>query len=175
MKKIFVFALLLLTGCSFPIIPLNYSAGSTKIVDGSFKIGEFEYTPMKSHLLMPNVVKIGVLWKPTFDKNIDKYFKDALFVESRYMGVDVNSSNTVVSGKINTMSGESAGGDINFNMDVSYMVKIDGKECYNKPHKSTSEVVSPDTITNSMDKATRLNIEKVFSDSEFINCISVKK
>jgi hypothetical protein len=160
-------------GCANTPITLNYSPSSIKTVNGSLNVGDFEYLPSKDNKILPNQVRNTAASELFFEKNIDQYFEEALFKELRFVGINLNKSKTVVSGQIIEFFIDDLGFSIDWVLEVNYIVKRnDGKAiCFNKTYrieKTTQKFAAPLGVYNEIIK---LNIEQMFNDKEFVNCI----
>ncbi len=168
---------LLLGGCASTPLTLNYAPSSTKSVDGELKVGDFEYLPAKneSDPVQPNQIRNTAMGNVIFEKNIDEYFETALFTESRFVGINVKNSNTIVSGQIREFLIDDLGYSIDWVLDVDYLVKREGDQeyCYSENHKIEKHTAKFGDVFGTLNEIMKLNIEEAFDDHEFVNCISV--
>ncbi|ACS79570.1 hypothetical protein [Maridesulfovibrio salexigens] len=171
---VILFVLSSLVGCSSKPIVLDYSPSSTMTVDGNFKVGDFSYLPAENdHAIKPNQIKNTALGSILFEKNIDKYFEDALFTEARFVGVDMKKNENVVSGEIKEFLIDDIGFSVDWRLDVNYVVqKQDGLgQCYNKSHLVTKSTSKFANAFGTIREIIKLNIEQLFADPEFVKCI----
>lgn len=166
-----VFLVVFFAGCS-PKFPISYSPSSTMILKGEVNIGDFEYLPIQKFKVKENQVRnkapIGSI---LFEKNIDQYFRDALFNESRLVGISINSDKNILTGQINDFLIDEIGFSIDWTLDVKYDLKKDGILCFSKV-----KVVSRNTEKFvggfiSLNEVIKLNIEELFKDEDFRKCI----
>ena len=174
---IIIISSLLLGGCAGAPIMLNYAPSSTKSVEGALKVGDFEYLPAKNNSeLKPNQIRNTALGEILLEKNIDEYFKTALFTESRFVGIKVNKSKNVVSGQIKEFLIDDLGYSIDWTLEVNFVVNNGGSAgtCYNKTHKIEKNTAKFANAFGTLNEVMKLNIEEAFNDKDFVRCISNK-
>jgi len=164
---------LALGACATPPIVINYAPSSTMTVEGAMEVGNFKYLPGEKPEVKPNQIRNTAMGEIVFEKNIDEYFKTALFVESRFVGIKVKKSDTVVSGEINDFLIDDLGYSVDWKLDVHYLVKKNGATeiCFDKTkliEKNTSKFVN---VFGSLNEIMKLNVEQLFSDKDFLACI----
>jgi uncharacterized lipoprotein len=74
---ILVVVALSLGGCA--PISLNYSPSSAMTASGSFSVSDFKYMPAIEGKVKPDQIKNTALGSFIVDKNIDVFFKEAVF------------------------------------------------------------------------------------------------
>lgn len=171
---IIILSTLLFGGCANAPIVLNYSPSSTKTVNGAFGVGDFEYLPSNnSNQIQPNQIRNTAADSLIFEKNVAEYFEEALFKEARFVGINLNNSKNVVSGKITEFFIDDLGFSVDWVLEVNYIVKCNNSQeiCYNKTHKiqKTSQKFAAPLGTHN--EIIKLNIEKAFNDEDFVRCI----
>jgi len=175
--SIIILSTLILGGCATAPITLNYAPSSTKTVNGALTVGNFEYLPSKigKFPVDPNQIKNTAIGDIILDKNIDEFFKTALFTESRFVGIKMNSNNAVVSGQIKEFLIDDLGYSIDWTLEVNYVVKNNGHEnnCYDKTHIIKKNTAKFANEFGTLNEIMKLNIEKAFNDKSFVTCISV--
>lgn len=172
--KYFLFSISLLflfTGCGQKMV-LNYAPSSTMVVKGNLDIGEFDYLPVQIHNVLPNQIRNTAIGNIIFEKNISVYYRNALFNESRLVGININGDNKI-SGEIKDFLIDDLGYSIDWKLLVNYKILTkDNKLCFNKDkliEKNTAKFLNPFGTLNEIIK---LNIEKLFEDNEFKKCIN---
>jgi len=163
------------SGCATAPITLNYAPSSTMSAEGNANIGDFKYLPGENNpKVKPNQIRNTAIGDIILEKNVDEYFETALFTESRFVGIKVGNSENEITGEINEFLVDDLGYSIDWTLDVNY--KVSSKEnvnCYEKSYiieKNTAKFANPFGTLNEIMK---LNIEKVFEDQEFLNCIAM--
>lgn len=158
------------TGCAEKLT-VNYSPSSTMIVKGNVNVGDFKYYPMQKFDIKPNQIRNTALGSIILEKNINEFFKDAIFNESRLVGIKVDGKNKL-DGEINDFLIDDLGYSIDWTLDVKYNVMKDGKLCYSKNkvlQKNTSKFIN---FFGTLNEIVKLNIEQLFNDKEFVKCIN---
>ncbi len=159
------------TGCAEKVI-VNYAPSSTMVVKGNVDVGEFEYLPVEKFKVQPNQIRNTAIGSIIFEKNINQYFRDAVFNESRLVGIKVDGDNKV-SGQINDFLIDDLGFSVDWTLDVKYkVIKKDGTLCYSENkvlRKNTSKFLNP---FGTLNEVLKLNIEQVFKDEKFKKCIN---
>ncbi|WP_156904911.1 hypothetical protein [Ferrimonas senticii] len=173
-KLIAITASVLLTGCASAPLTLSYSPSSMLSVEGNAKVGDFKYLPgLYDQDVKPNQIKNTALGNIIFEKNIDEYFEKAVFTESRFVGINIADSGSVISGNINQFLIDDLGYQIDWTLDVSYLVKgTDKSECYSKNQVIRKSSEKFGNVFGALNDVMRLNIEKAFSDPDFVKCIN---
>jgi len=178
MKHLKVLGLLIFvaitSGCSTAPITVNYAPSSTMSLEGELKVGDFKYLPGENNpKIKPNQIRNTAIGNILLEKNIDEYFEQALFTESRFVGIKVKETNNVLSGDIVEFLIDDLGYSIDWTLEVKYEVAMEDNEtCYSKVHKiekTTAKFANP---FGTLNEVMKLNIEKLFADPEFVKCIS---
>lgn len=172
MKWVAAVAVFGLAGCSTAPVVLNYAPSSTMTVKGSDQVGAFDYAPAHAGKIKPNQIRNTAIGNVMLDKTVDKYFEQALFTESRFVGIAVNGGGPVVHGVINDFLIDDLGYSIDWTLDVTYVVDGQvGAACYTQTkttNKHTAKFANPFGTLNEVMKQ---NIEALFSDPAFVSCI----
>jgi uncharacterized lipoprotein len=167
------FVVLGLAGCSTAPVVLNYAPSSTMTVKGNEKVGTFDYVPSHNGKTKPNQIRNTAIGNVLLDKNVDKYFEQALFTESRFVGIKVDGSGPQVHGSINDFLIDDLGYSIDWSLDVTYIVDgSTGASCYEQTKstkKHTAKFANPFGTLNEVMKE---NIEQLFKDPAFVSCIN---
>ena len=165
-----------LTGCASAPITLHYAPSSTMTVDGELKVGNFKYLPGENNVdIEPNQIRNTALGDVILDKNINKYFETALFTESRFVGIKVKDSTNEVSGEIIEFLIDDLGYSIDWTLEVKYIVTQNTNyECYSKVFKIEKNTAKSTNVFGTLNEIMKLNIEKAFQDSSFVECVSNK-
>ncbi|MGF1745111.1 hypothetical protein [Vibrio minamisatsumaniensis] len=167
-------AVLTLSGCATAPITLNYSPSSTMSVEGSIDVGDFKYLPGELNPeVKPNQVQNTAIGDIILEKNVDEYFEKVVFTESRFVGINVGGSQNEVSGEIQEFLIDDLGYSIDWTLDVLYRVKSkDSPNCYEKKQIIEKNTAKFANAFGTLNEIMKLNVEKVFSDPEFLDCIA---
>lgn len=146
-------------------------------VKGAQKVGDFDYLPAKTGKAKPNQIRNTAIGNVEFDKSVDQYFRQALFAESRFVGITADADKPLLHGSINDFLIDDLGFSIDWTLDVTYIVDAaDGdKPCYTqtkKVNKRTAKFVNP---FGTLNEVMKLNIEEAFKDPAFVACIAPAK
>lgn len=168
-----IFAVLALSGCATAPVTINYAPSSTMSAEGNVNIGDFKYLPGENNpKVKPNQIRNTAIGNIILEKNVDEYFETALFTESRFVGIKVGNSENKITGEINEFLIDDLGYSIDWTLDVSYKVSSkDNENCYQKKHIIEKNTAKFANAFGTLNEIMKLNIEKAFSDQEFLNCI----
>lgn len=164
-----------LGGCAGAPVALNYAPSSTMTVKGVEKVGDFDYVPAKNGKVKPNEIHNTAAGHVLFEKPIAEYFHNALFVESRFVGIDTGGAYPLVHGSIDEFLIDDLGFSIDWTLSVTYILdNADGSTCYRKQQthsRHTNKFIEGAgfAILNEVMKS---NIELLFKDPEFVACIA---
>jgi hypothetical protein len=175
MKKTFVlillFVALTVVGCA--PISLNYSPSSAMTATGSFSVSDFKYIPAIEGKVKPDQIKNTALGSFIVDKNIDIFFKEALFKEFRFVGIKMEDKSKILGGEIQEFLID----DLGFRVDWTLRVKY---ELYNKQNnaliyettkltqRTTQKFANP---FGDLNETIKLNIEELLKDIQFVDAI----
>lgn len=162
-----------LAGCSGQPLTVTYTPSSTLTAEGAMEVGDFTYKPSEINPdIKPNQIRNTAIGSILFDDSIARYFERAVFTEARFTGITVGKSDTKLTGEIREFLADDLGYSVDWTLDVEYVVTHkDGAVCYSRSHdvrKTTNKFVN---IIGSLNEVMRLNIERVISDKNFIDCI----
>src|SRR5262245_46482829 len=102
-------------------VPVNYAPSSTLTAKGSLEVTAFKYMPAINGKMKPNQVRNTALGNVLLDKNVDQFFRDAVFTELRFVGVNIAGTNVKLSGEINEFLIDDLGYSIDWTLDVHYI------------------------------------------------------
>lgn len=138
---------------------------------GQERVGSFRYLPTEQGKAKPNQIRNTAIGNFMLDKNVAEYFKEALFDESRFVGITMGKG-PEVGGTINEFLIDDLGYSVDWTLDVTYDVKnTDGSKCYTSDKvlkKHTAKFVN---AFGTLNEVMKLNIEKLFTDPAFRRCI----
>jgi hypothetical protein len=165
---------LLAAGCAPLPAPINYSPSSAMTATGKLKVGDFRYLPAINGKVAPNQLRNTALGDIKLDKNIDTYFRDAVFKELRFVGVDVNGTTPVLTGDINEYLVDDLGYSVDWTVDVTYVLRdaASGKVIYSSEKVTKSKTAKFLNAFETINEQIRLNIEALLKDPAFIKAIN---
>ena len=164
--------ILVMSGCSTPA-PLHYAPSSIKSANGNANVAMFNYVPAEIGDVKVNQIKNTAIGSIYFDKQIDRYYTDAVFAEARTVGIKMGDFNNIISGDINRFIIDDLGYSIDWTLDVNYIVrkKDTNTICFERRilvQKNTSKFMN---IFGTLNEVIKLNIEEIFTDDSFLKCI----
>lgn len=163
-------AALLLSGCA-TTIPVNYAPSSTMSIKGGTAVGDFAYLPAASGAVKPNQIRNTAIGNAMFEQNIDAMFRDAVFKELRFVGVDVNDPDTHLTGEIQEFLIDDLGYSIDWTIRTKYTVTgADGMryEAVKETKRNTNKFVN---VFGALNETIKLNIESALQDPQFLAAI----
>ncbi len=169
-----ILSIFIFSGCSIKV-PVVYKPSSTMSIEGSMKVGTFRNLQAeRDPELALNQIKENGMGDIFLDKNINTLFEEALFIESRFVGININKSKTEITGDIIELNEDYIHLNplkVTWDLTINYIVKKNNKLCFSKMKtihwETTKSSFQQDMVSNIM----KQNIEKLFSDKDFINCI----
>lgn len=170
---ILAMVLLGLAGCASAPIVLNYAPSSTMTVKGIEQVGTFDYVPAHAGKIKPNQIRNTAMGNILLDKPVDKYFEQALFTESRFVGITVGATGPRVHGSINEFLVDDLGYSVDWTLDVTYIV--DGKDnapCYKQDKTIKKHTAKFANAFGTLNEVMKQNIEELFADQAFVSCIN---
>ena len=173
-KVIILAAVMLgLVGCSSTPIAMNYAPSSTMSLKGSEQVGAFDYVPADSGKVKPNQIRTTAIGNFLLEKPVDKYFEQALLVESRFVGINVGTRGPEVHGAINEFLVDDLGYSVDWTLDVTYVV--DGKDnttCYQQNKTTKKHTAKFGVRFDTLNEVVKQNIQELFADPSFVACIN---
>lgn len=157
-----------LSACATQPITYTYAPTSKLNVDGEMKVGDFRYIPGESEKIKPNQIRNTALGSVVFQKNIDEYIEDAVFLESRVVGIDINDAANVLYGEINEFLVDDLGFSVDWTLDIRYVID----NCYDKNHKTFKTTEKFGDVFGHLSTVIKLNVDMLLSDNVFQACIN---
>ena len=122
---------IVLSGCETAPIPVSYTPSSTLTATGAIQVGDFKYMPAVTGKIKPNEIHNTAMGTVLLNENVDKFFRDALFTELRFIGVKVGTGDKQLTGTIKEFLIDDLGYSVDWTVDVDYVVKdASGKVIY---------------------------------------------
>ena len=168
---ILVVVALSLGGCA--PISLNYSPSSAMTASGSFSVSDFKYMPAIEGKVKPDQIKNTALGSFIVDKNIDVFFKEAVFKEFRFVGIKMEDKNKILGGEIQEFLVDDLGFRVDWTLRVKYELfnKQTGTLIYETTkltQRRTQKFANP---FGDLNETVKLNIEELLKDRQFADAI----
>jgi hypothetical protein len=162
---------LALSGCATPVT-LNYAPSSTMTVSGNEQLGFFKYVPAESGRVKENQIRNTAIGDIKIDRNVDEYFKQAFFAESRFVGIKMGQG-PMVHGTINDFLIDDLGYSVDWTLDVTYVVDSvgGGAPCYNQQKVFKKHTAKFANAFGTLNEVVKDSIEEAFKDPGFVSCI----
>ena len=108
------------------------------------------------------------------DKNVDVFFRDAVFTELRFVGINVNGGNLRLSGEIKEFLVDDLGFSVDWTLDVHYVVTnaSTGAVVYDSEKVTKNNTSKFLNAFVSLDNQIKENIESLIKDPAFIKAIN---
>ena len=164
-------AALALGGC-VDTIPIEYAPSSTLSAAGTVKVGDFNYLPTTQGKMKPNQIHNTALGNVLLDKNIDVFFRNAVFTELRFVGVKVGDGDKTLTGDIREFLIDDLGYSVDWTIDVDYKVTdTGGKVIYESDKSAKNRTSKFSNALGALTQQMKLNIESLIQDPGFIKAI----
>lgn len=166
-------ALLLLSGCATPKLPLNYAPSSASSAAGTVAVSTFKYLPAEAGKVQACQIKNTALGNLMFEQDINVFFRDAVFKELRFVGVKVDSKNRVLGGEIQDFVIDDLGGNVDWTLKVRYVVKNseNGDTLYDAPQTTQRRTAKFANVFGALNETIKLNVEALLKDDAFLKAI----
>ncbi|KQC11254.1 MAG: hypothetical protein APR62_01665 [Smithella sp. SDB] len=162
---------LLVEGCAR--IPLNYLPGSINKISGRVSISNFKYIPAESGQVKPYQIRNTSFGSLNFDKNIDTFFRNAVFAHLRSARLTLDDKNKVLSGEIEDFLIDELSAGADWTLKVNYSVKNQqtGKHLYESTKVTRCNASKLANISSVVNEMVKLNVEELLKDAEFLKTI----
>lgn len=177
MKQIFAAAAFAaaigLAGCA-GTAPVTYAPSSTLTATGAVEVTTFAYLPAQTGQVKPNQLRNTALGAIMLDKNIDQFYRDAVFTELRFVGVKVTSDKLKLSGEIKQFLVDDLGYSVDWTTDVHYVVtnKASGAVVYDGEKTTKNNTAKFVNAFGALNEQIKDNIEELIKDPNFIKAIN---
>lgn len=163
-----------LSGCANLPAPVNYSPSSSLTANGSVTVSDFKYLPAMDGKIAPNQLKNTALGSIKLDKNIDVFYRDAVFKELRFVGVKVDDPNRKLTGEIKEFLVDDLGYSVDWTVDVHYQVTDTktGAVLYEGEKVTKNKTAKFVNVFEALNQQIRSNIEDLIKDQAFIKAIN---
>ena len=164
----------LVAGCT-TTAPVDYSPTSTMTAKGAVQVDGFRYLPALDSKIKPNQLKNTAMGPILLDHNIDAFYRDAVFKELRFVGVNVSGGDLHLSGDIKTFLVDDLGFNVDWTIDVQYIVKkADGTTVYDSEKFTKNRTAKFANAFQVLNTQMKDNIEELLKDQEFIKAINAQ-
>lgn len=142
-------------------------------VKGAVQVDSFRYLPALDGKIKPNQLKNTAIGPILLDHNIDTFYRDAVFKELRFVGVNVTAGNLHLSGDINEFLVGDLGFTVDWTVDVRYVVKAaDGTTVYDSEKITKNNTAKFANAFQVLDTQIKDNIEELLKDPAFVKAIA---
>jgi hypothetical protein len=167
------FAVLAFTMAGCQTAPVDYSPTSTMIAKGAVQVGDFRYLPALNGKVKPNQLRNTALGPILLTPHIDTFYRDAVFKELRFVGVNISDSKVQLSGDIVDFLVDDLGFSVDWKIDVKYVVKnASGTTIYEGEKFTNNNTAKFANAFQVLNTQIRLNIEELLKDPAFIKAIN---
>ena len=155
-------------------IPLSYVPGSVRKTLGSVSVSNFKYLPAETGKIKPFQIRNIVLGNLKFDKNIDVFFRDAVFAELGFVGIKPEDKTRVLDGEIEDFLIDESSTSADWTLKVHYQVKNrqTGHIIYASTKTTLRKASKLVNVSGAINEMVKLNIEELLQDEEFIKAIN---
>ena len=137
-------------------------------------MGDFKYQPAIDGKVKPNVIHNTAMGTVLLEKNVDVFFRDALFTELRFVGIKVGTGDRQLTGTIKQFLIDDLGYSVDWTLDVDYIVKdASGKAIYESDKLTKNHTAKFANAFVALDNQIKDNIEMLVKDPDFIKAIAV--
>lgn len=170
----------LLAGCAAPPIPTNYAPSSVKSANGSLSVSDFKYLPSEpsSERNVPaDVIRNTAIGTIKIDKDVNKYVRDAVFSELRFVGIKTNDKNHVLTGEIQEFLIDDLGYSVDWTLRIKYILTDASSKAvvYDSVKETKRKTAKFANTFGAMNETVKLNVEELLNDSRFLGAIGSDK
>jgi hypothetical protein len=161
-----------LSGCT-GTVPVDYSPSSTLSASGTLQVGDFRYLPSINGKYKPNEVHNTAMGQILFDKNVDTFIHNAVFLELRQVGIKVGAGDKKLTGDIKEFLIDDLGYSVDWTVDIEYFIKdASGKTIYDSDKVTKNRTAKFANAFVAMNIQIKENIEALIKDPDFIKAIN---
>ncbi len=163
-----------MVGCS-PRVPATYSPSLALTVPGAVEVGEFKYLPAIRKEVAPNqIANTAIIGNIALDQDISKFFRDAVFLELRFTGVNVTSGRRRLTGEIEQFLADDLGFNVDWTLKVRYVVidTVTGATLYESEKATTNRVAKFVNVLIAPNEISKENIGLLLEDPAFVKAIN---
>jgi len=163
---------LVVSGCA-ESIPIEYTPSSTLTAAGAVKVGDFAYEPTLKGKMKPNQIHNTAMGTVLLDKNVDVFYRNAVFTELRFVGVKVGTGDKTLTGDIKEFLIDDLGYSVDWTIDVDYRITDSAGAVVYESDKFTKNHTSKfANAIGALQQQMKVNIEELIKDPAFIKAIN---
>jgi hypothetical protein len=163
---------LAVSGCT-ATIPIEYNPSSTLTARGAVMVGDFAYEPGLKGKMKPNEIHNTAMGTVLLDKNIDVFYRNAVFTELRFVGVKVGTGDKTLTGDIKDFLIDDLGYSVDWTIDVDYKVTdASGATVYESDKLTKNHTSKFANAIGALQQQMKLNIEELIKDPDFVKVIN---
>ncbi|MBP0599360.1 hypothetical protein J8I26_14670 [Herbaspirillum sp. LeCh32-8] len=170
-------ATLILAGCAGAPIPVNYAPSSVKSASGSLSVNDFTYpaqTQNKNKPITSNQIRNTAMGEIKIDRDVNKFVRDAVFAELRFMGIKPNDPSKVLSGEIQEFLIDDLGYSVDWTLRIKYtlsdaVTKAVLFEAVENTQRRTAKFAN---AFGAMNETIKINVEQLVDDEKFAKAIN---
>jgi hypothetical protein len=174
MQRIFLVVALAmgLGGCT-GTVPVDYTPSSTLTAVGAVQVGDFRYLPSIEGKYKPNQLHNTAMGTILLDKNVDVFFRNAVFTELRFVGVKVGTGDRQLTGSIKEFLIDDLGYSVDWTVDVDYVVKdASGTVVFEADKLTKNHTAKFANAFVALNMQIKDNVESLIKDPGFIKAIN---
>lgn len=161
-----------LSGCT-GTIPVDYAPSSTMTASGAVQVGDFQYMPSITGKYKPNELHNTAMGTILLDKNVDVFFRNAVFTELRFVGVKVGTGDKQLTGSIKEFLIDDLGYSVDWTVDVDYVVKdASGTVIFEGDKLTKNHTAKFANAFVALNMQIKDNIESLLKDPGFVKAIN---
>lgn len=170
------FVVAFLSGCASAPIPVNYAPSSVKSASGALSVADFTYLPAASTSAKPvasNQIRNTAMGEIKIDRDVNKFVRDAVFAEFRFVGIKSDDPSKVLSGEIEEFLVDDLGYSIDWTLRIKYtLLQADSKKVLYSSVKNTQRNTAKfANAFGALNETIKLNAEQLIEDPEFAKLI----
>lgn len=164
---------LLLAGC-VDTVPIDYSPSSTLTATGTVEVADFRYLPALNGRVAANQLRNTAIGDIKLNQNVDKFYRDAVFKELRFVGVRVAGSDVKLTGDIKEFLVDDLGYSVDWTIDVRYVVtnKATNAITYDSEKVTKNNTAKFANAFGALTQQMKFNIEELIKDPAFIKAMN---
>jgi len=147
--------------------------------NGALSIADFKYLPAEStaeRKVASNVIRNTAIGTIEIDRDVNKYIRDAVFAELRFVGIKTNDNSQVLSGEIQEFLIDDLGYSVDWTLRIKYVItdaatKAVTYDAVKETKRKTAKFVN---TFGAMNETVKLNVEDLLNDARFQAAIATK-
>jgi len=166
-------SIVVLSGCASPPLDVNYAPSSAMSVEGTVDVGEYRYLPSENGKVKPNQIRNSALGSILLDKDVAVLYRDSVFKELRFVGVNPHSADRTLKGEIIEFLIDDLGYTVDWTVQVRHQVieTKDNKVLYDGTKTVKKKTAKYGNVFGTLNEVIKLSIEEVLTDAEFVAAI----